>query len=91
MTAQQLADAIGALVIGDGGVQIKWLKSVASADEQSLVFVEDPKFMGEALSSKAAVIVAGEFAAASHTKATLLIASQPKLAFSRAAALFIPP
>jgi UDP-3-O-[3-hydroxymyristoyl] glucosamine N-acyltransferase len=87
MTAQQIADATGARVIGDGGAPVKWVKSVASADEQSLVFVEDAKFLEEALASKAAVIVAGEFAAEAKSKATLLIAQQPKLAFARAAAL----
>ena len=87
MTAQQIADAVGARVIGHPNVQVKWVKSVASADERSLVFVEDAKFLQEALASKAALIVAGEFAAESKSKATLLIAAQPKLTFSRAAAL----
>ena len=87
MIAQQIADAVGARVIGDAGAQVKWVKSVASADEQSLVFVEDSKFLEEALASKAAVIVAGEFAAEAKANATLLIAAQPKLSFARAAAL----
>jgi UDP-3-O-[3-hydroxymyristoyl] glucosamine N-acyltransferase len=87
MTAQQIADAVGARVLGDAAANVKWVKSVASADEHSLVFVEDSKFLREALASKAVVIVAGEFAADSQTRATLLIAVQPKLAFARAAML----
>jgi UDP-3-O-[3-hydroxymyristoyl] glucosamine N-acyltransferase len=66
---------------------VKWVKSVASAGANALVFVDEPKLLADALASKAAVIVAGEFAANSQTAATLLIASQPKLAFARAAAL----
>ncbi len=66
------------------------MKSVGSADEQSLIFVDDSKFLAEALASKAAVIIAGEFAAEAQTRATLLIAAQPKLAFARAAALLHP-
>ncbi len=88
MTAQQIADAVGARVLGDGGRRVKWVKSVASADEHSLVFVDDPKFLESAQASKAAVIVAGEFAAeATSNTATLLIAAQPKLAFARTASL----
>lgn len=87
ITAQQIADAVGARLIGNAGAQVKWVKSVASADDHSLVFVEDAKFLEEALASKAAVVVAGEFAVGSNPKATLLIAPQPKLAFARAAAI----
>jgi UDP-3-O-[3-hydroxymyristoyl] glucosamine N-acyltransferase len=87
MTAQQIADAVGARIEGDANARVKWVKSVASADADALVFVDDPKLLPEALASNAAMIVAGEFAAESATKATLLIAEQPKLAFARAAAL----
>jgi UDP-3-O-[3-hydroxymyristoyl] glucosamine N-acyltransferase len=90
MTAQQIADAIGARVVGDGAAPLKWVKSVASADKESLVFVDDPKFLKEALASPAAVIVAGEFAVDSESHATLLIVQQPKLAFARAAVLLHP-
>lgn len=90
MTAQQVAEAVGARVIGDPNAQVKWLKSVAAADERSLVFVEDPKFLADALASQARVIVTGEFASDARSSATLLIAAQPKLAFARAAALLHP-
>jgi len=87
MTAQQIADAVGARVVGDASMQVKYLRSVASADEYSLVFVEDVKWLPEALDSRAAVIVTGGFTMQSAPSKTLLIATQPKLAFARAAAL----
>ena len=102
MTAQQIADAIGARVIGDANTEVKYLRSVASADEHSLVFVEDAKWLPEALESKAAVIVTAEFGTEGSNAAdksvratrpkskTLLIAPQPKLAFARAAELLHP-
>ena len=90
MTAQQIADAIGARVSGDPNVEVQRVKSVASADSQSVVFVEDPKLLSEALASKAAVIVSGEFAAEVAAKQTILIVAQPKLAFARAAVLLNP-
>ena len=90
MTAQQIADAVGARVVGDANAEVKWLRSVASADEHSLVFVEDAKWLPEALESHAAAIVTGEFATQTPTNKTLLIAAQPKLAFARAAGLLHP-
>ena len=90
MTAQEIASAVGARVVGDGAVEVKWARSVASADEQSLTFVEDAKWLPEALESRAAAVVAGEFAAGSSGGKTLLIAAHPKLAFARAAALLHP-
>lgn len=89
MRVQEIASAVGARVIGDGAVEVRYVRSVASADEHSLTFVEDAKWLPEALASRAAVVVAGEFAALSSGK-TLLISTQPKLAFARAAALLHP-
>jgi UDP-3-O-[3-hydroxymyristoyl] glucosamine N-acyltransferase len=86
MTAQEIAEAIGARVVGDTTAEVKWVKSVVSADEHALVFVEDPRLLSEALCSEAKVIVAGEFAREAGGK-TLLISEQPKLAFARAAIL----
>ena len=90
MTAQQIADAIGARVVGDGKTEVKWARSVGSADEHSLVFVEDAKWLPEALQSQAAVLVAGEFAAHNATNKVILVAAQPKLTFARAVALLHP-
>ena len=90
MTAQQIADAVGARMVGDGNREVKWLRSVASADEHSLVFVEDAKWLPEALASRAGVLVAGEFAAEKSGGKTILVTEQPKLAFARAAELLHP-
>jgi len=85
MTAGQIAETIGARVLGNPNAQVKWVKSVRSADEHSLVFVEDPKYLPEALASKAAVIIAGKFATDATSAATVLVVEQPKLGFARAA------
>lgn len=90
MTAQQIAEAVGARVIGNGNIELRSAKSVESASEGALVFVEDAKFLAEALQSIASAIVAGEFAASRETNKALLIAQQPKLAFVRAIALLHP-
>jgi UDP-3-O-[3-hydroxymyristoyl] glucosamine N-acyltransferase len=91
MTAQQIADALGARLIGDPSREVKHLRSVVSADEHSLVFVEDAKWLPEALASRAAVVLmAGEFAEANPAGKTVIISAQPKLAFARAGALLQP-
>ena len=63
------------------------MRSVDSADESSLVFVDDAKWLPDALASRAAIVIAGEFASQSAGSKTLIISSQPKLAFARAATL----
>ncbi len=90
MTAQQIAEAINARVLGNGDIEVKSAASLESATPESIVFVDDPKFFDEALSSKAAVVIAGDFAAGKQTNKTLLITAQPKLAFIRALPLLHP-
>jgi UDP-3-O-[3-hydroxymyristoyl] glucosamine N-acyltransferase len=83
---QEVAEAVGARLRGDGTVQVGGVGSIASASGDDLVFVEDPKYLAKALQSGAGAIIAGEFeATASSAKKPLLISDHPKLAFARAA------
>lgn len=90
MKAHQIAVAIGASVVGEGSVDITSAKSVESATEGSVVFVDDAKWLAQALESKASAIIAGSYAADTATRTTLLIVNQPKLAFVRAIAQLYP-
>jgi len=81
---QQIADAIGVRLRGDGSVAIAGVASIAAASRDDLVFVEDEKYLARALQSAAGAVVAGEFAAVSSEK-PLLICDHPKLSFARAA------
>jgi UDP-3-O-[3-hydroxymyristoyl] glucosamine N-acyltransferase len=89
---QQIAEAVGARLIGDGTVEVGAVASMESATPQDLVFVEDEKHFEVALQSRAGAIIAGESAATLATSAPghrpLLISDHPKLAFARAARLF---
>jgi len=85
---EQIADAIGARLVGDGKVEVSGVASIASASHHDLVFVDDEKHFSAALSSTAGAVIAGEFAASSSSAdRPLLISSHPKLAFARAARL----
>ncbi len=90
MTAQQIAEAVGGRVVGNEAAEVKYLRSVESADNGSLVFVDDPQWLPTALASRASVLVAGEFAAQDPKDKTIIVHEQPKLAFARAAALLHP-
>ena len=83
----EIARAIGATVIGGERPEITGVASIASASGGDLVFVEDEKHLQRALNCAAAAVVAGSFAEKVATKKALLIAVNPRLAFSRAARL----
>ena len=84
---QEIADALGARLIGDGKVEVSSVASMESATPDDLIFVEDEKHMAAALQSIAGAVIAGEFAASSSARRPLLISNHPKLAFARAAGM----
>jgi UDP-3-O-[3-hydroxymyristoyl] glucosamine N-acyltransferase len=84
---QQIADAVGARVIGDSRTEVSGVASIESASEQELVFVDDAKHLAAALQSRAGAVIAGEFATSTDSSRALLISDHPKLAFARAARL----
>jgi len=86
-TLQQIADAVGARLLGNGKIEVHAVASLARASAEDLVFVEDNKHLQSALASKAGAVIAGEFASTVAANKPLLISDQPKLAFARAASL----
>jgi UDP-3-O-[3-hydroxymyristoyl] glucosamine N-acyltransferase len=83
---QEIAEAVGARLQGDGSAEVGGVASIASASALDLVFVEDGKYLSQALQSGAGAVIAGEFACAGTGK-PLLICRHPKLCFARAARL----
>ncbi len=82
---QQIAEAIGARLVGDGLVAVSGVASMQSAGPDDLVFVEDEKHLAAALQSRAGAVIAKEFAASVPCGRPVLISDHPKLAFARAA------
>jgi len=89
-TLQTLAEFTATRLLGDGSIEIARVASIGQAQPRDLVFVQDEKHLEQALTSGASAVIAGEFAASSHGRKPLLIASHPRLAFARAAALLHP-
>jgi UDP-3-O-[3-hydroxymyristoyl] glucosamine N-acyltransferase len=81
---QQIAQFVGASLVGDGRVEVSGIASLQSAGPHDLVFVEDEKHLAQALSSKAGAVIAGDFGANGQHAKPLLITPHPRLAFARA-------
>ncbi len=90
-TLQSLATFTATRLIGDGDLEITTVASVLQAKPGALVFVQDEKYIEQALTSAATAVIAGEFAASYTGRKALLIAANPRLAFARAGALLHPP
>lgn len=87
-TLREIAELVQARLVGDGSVRVSGIASIKAASASELVFVEDAENLDLALQSAAAAVIAGEFADAANHAKPLLIASQPRLAFARAARIF---
>ncbi len=96
MTSRAVADLIGGQLHGDPGVEVGGIAAPATATAGSVVFVDDPKRLPEALASEAGVIIAGRFAEAVNGQASslpepatgrpgraLVTCDHPRLAFAR--------
>lgn len=90
-TLAAVAQKIAARLVGEGGIEVDNVASIASAKGGALVFAEDEQALTQALASAATAIIAGEFAASGKAAKPLLIAPFPKLAFARAARVLCPP
>ncbi len=89
-SVQEVAEFVGARLVGDGAVILTGIASIQSASPGDLVFVDDEKNLQPALQSRASAVIAGDFAVSQPNAKPLLISAQPKLAFSGAARLLYP-
>jgi UDP-3-O-[3-hydroxymyristoyl] glucosamine N-acyltransferase len=85
-TLREVADHVGAVLIGDANADVSGIASIQSARTGDLVFVEDKKNLESALMSAATAVIAGDFAGREIKSKPFLLADQPRLAFARVAA-----
>jgi UDP-3-O-[3-hydroxymyristoyl] glucosamine N-acyltransferase len=85
MKLKQLAERIGAGVVGDGSVEATGVASVARAGPGDIVFAENEENLAAALKSQASAVIAGSFAEKVHSSKAVLIVAHPRLAFAGAA------
>jgi len=84
-TLEELAESLGARLLGNSQAEISGVASIEGASAQDLVFVEDEKHLAAALRSPAGAVIAGEFAFPPSPGRPVLVTDHPKLAFARAA------
>jgi len=89
-TLRDLAEQLGCRLLGDSSVTVTSVSSLQSATTEDLVFVEDVQYLDTALASSAAAVIVGDFAVNAGSK-PILISSQPRLTFARAAKLLRDP
>ena len=87
LTLHDLARQLGCRLLNENSTVVSGVSSLHSARPDNLVFIEDRKHLDNALNSSAAAVIAGEFAANVSTAKPILICSQPRLTFARAAKL----
>jgi UDP-3-O-[3-hydroxymyristoyl] glucosamine N-acyltransferase len=90
LSLMTVAESVRGEVVGDGSIEVSGIASVSRATSRDLVFVEDEKSLPAALESRAAAVIAGEFAREIKSSKPLVISSHPRLAFARAARLLFP-
>jgi UDP-3-O-[3-hydroxymyristoyl] glucosamine N-acyltransferase len=89
-SVKEVADFVQARVVGDVTGQLTGIASVQAAVPGDLIFVDDEKHLPAALESDASAVIVGDFAAAETASKPLLLSTQPRLAFARAAQLLCP-
>ena len=91
LTVSDLATQLGCRLIGDGAAVVTSVSSLQSASTDSLVFIEDLRHIETAIASPAAAVIAEEFASKASASKPILVSTQPRLAFARAAKLLRKP
>jgi UDP-3-O-[3-hydroxymyristoyl] glucosamine N-acyltransferase len=93
-TLRELAEKLNCHLLGDSSITVSSVSSPQSATNDSLIFVEEAQRLDAALQSPAAAVIVGDFAAGNFAASALkpiLISSQPRLTFARAAKLLRDP
>jgi UDP-3-O-[3-hydroxymyristoyl] glucosamine N-acyltransferase len=83
-----LAGRLGAEVVGDGGRMVEGIRPLDRAGAEHLSFLHNPKYVAQALESRAGAILVGS--ADGLPGRDLLVCSQPYLAVARALEIFHP-
>src|ERR1700722_6403257 len=88
-TAQELANYLGAQLIGDPEAAITGLASPEAAAAEDLIYIDTPRFAQRALVSAAQCVLS--IHSLEYPGKTVLATEQPKFCFAKAAAWLFPP
>lgn len=86
-TLQELAQLLGAQVLGDGGCLVEGLATLDEAQEGQLSFFANPRYLDQLKGTQAsAVLVADEFS--QHAPCNALVLDNPYLGYAKVSSLF---
>lgn len=88
MKLREIAEAVGGRIVGDANLEISGLASLMTATSSQLSFVEDEKLLAQAGGCNAGALIVGEFELNILHGKSLIVCSNPRLAFAKAGALF---
>ncbi|MEW5981245.1 MAG: UDP-3-O-(3-hydroxymyristoyl)glucosamine N-acyltransferase [Acidobacteriota bacterium] len=86
-----LAEAIGARLVGDPATVVSRIASIEDAESDCLVFAQTAAAFARAMATPAGAIIAGAFGDQPESGRAILVVSDPRLAFARAARVLRPP
>ena len=89
MTAGQLAEQIGASLVGDAEVRVEHISSMDAAESGSLTYLKDKAYLEYLSDTRASVVILTE-AFADQCPVTALVVEDPYVAYARAAQLLHP-
>jgi len=90
MTVSELAEMVGAKVVGDGRVVVTGVAGIREASEGDLTFLSNPKYEKYLSTTGASAVVVDEQHAAPREGLALLVSDQAYAAFARAMEIMGP-
>jgi UDP-3-O-[3-hydroxymyristoyl] glucosamine N-acyltransferase len=90
-TVRELAERLGCVFEGDGGVRIQGVASLERAGAGDLVFLAGPKLRPKLLASGASAAIVPEGESGGFGQIPVIKAANPHLCFARAVGLFYKP
>ncbi len=84
----EIAEYLGATVVGDGNIEIHDIRGIDEAGEGDLTFIANPKYRKKLESTGASAVIVGQGTVASDKN--LLVVDDPYASMAKALALFYP-
>jgi len=93
ITLGELAEGAGARLLGDASVEITGAAPIEDAGPGEITFISEKKYLDRLATTGASAVIVDEEAAAGHAGArpSLLVASNPQLAFAKVLGVLRPP
>ena len=86
MLLKDIADKIGAQLVGDGNIDIKAVANLKTAKENEISFLSDPKYKAVLSESNAGAVILKQ-SDVEHAKGAALVLDDPYVGFAKVAQL----